>query len=136
MQSDQLFCARLRPGASRRIAIIDKHIAAFKPAKSLERLPKSCQTRLRFRIVLSETYQYAEPPNPLALLRTCCERPRSRRATEQRDELAPSSFNHLVGAGEQRWRHDEAERLGGLEVDDQFVLGRRLHRQVGGFLAL
>ena len=30
----------------------------------------------------------------------------------------------------------EAERLGGLEIDHQFVLGRRLHRQVGGLLAL
>ena len=30
----------------------------------------------------------------------------------------------------------EAERLRGLEVDHQFVLGRRLHRQVGGLLAL
>ena len=29
----------------------------------------------------------------------------------------------------------EAEGLGGLEVDHQFELGRRLHRQVGGFLA-
>ena len=28
------------------------------------------------------------------------------------------------------------ERLRGLEVDDQLVLGRRLHRQVGRFLAL
>ena len=32
-------------------------------------------------------------------------------------------------------RHVEAERLGGLEVDDQLVFGRRLHRQVGGLLA-
>ena len=30
----------------------------------------------------------------------------------------------------------EAERLGGFEIDHQFVLGRRLDRQVGGFLAL
>ena len=30
----------------------------------------------------------------------------------------------------------DAERLGGLEVDDKLVLGRRLHRQVGGLLAL
>ena len=30
----------------------------------------------------------------------------------------------------------EAERLGGLEIDHQFVLGRRLHRQVGRLLAL
>jgi hypothetical protein len=31
-------------------------------------------------------------------------------------------FNHLIGAGEQRGRHGEVERLGGLEVDYQFVL--------------
>ena len=29
----------------------------------------------------------------------------------------------------------EAERFAGLEVDHEFVLGRRLHRQVGRFLA-
>ena len=45
-------------------------------------------------------------------------------------------FDHLVGAGEQRWRHREAERLGSLEIDHQLVLGRRLHRQVGRLLAL
>ena len=33
-------------------------------------------------------------------------------------------------------RHVEAERLGGLEVDDQLELGRVLHRQVARLLAL
>jgi hypothetical protein len=46
------------------------------------------------------------------------------------------SLYHLVGAREHGRRHVEAERLGGLEVDHQLVLGRRLHRKVGRLLAL
>ena len=45
-------------------------------------------------------------------------------------------FDHLVGAGEQRRWHGEAQGLGGLEIDYQLVLGRRLHREVGGLFAL
>jgi hypothetical protein len=51
------------------------------------------------------------------------------------DIRASNSFDHLVGAAEQRRRHVEPERLGGLGVEHQLEFGRLLHRKVRGLLA-
>src|SRR5262249_51669121 len=51
-------------------------------------------------------------------------------------DIRPHSIDQFISAAEQRLRHDEAERLGGREVDYKLILGRRLHWQVGRLLAL
>src|SRR5262245_66483735 len=47
-----------------------------------------------------------------------------------------TSFDHLVGAGVQGFRHGKAERLRRLEIDHQCELGWHLYRQVSWPLTL
>src|SRR5262249_28541820 len=46
-----------------------------------------------------------------------------------------SSFEHLVGGDYEALRDGDAERLGGLLVDEDLNLRRPLDRQITGFLA-
>jgi len=43
-----------------------------------------------------------------------------------------TSLDHLVGAGEQRRRHFQANRLRHDQVNDEVELSRRLDRKIGG----
>src|SRR5262245_45944547 len=47
-----------------------------------------------------------------------------------------TSFDYLVGAGEQCWWYGEAEHPGGLLVDDELELGRLHDRQIRRLCAL
>jgi hypothetical protein len=46
-----------------------------------------------------------------------------------------NSLDHLVGEAEQRQWHGQAERLGGLEINDEGVFVALLNRQVACFRA-
>jgi hypothetical protein len=45
-------------------------------------------------------------------------------------------FDHLVGAGERRLRNSQTDCLGGFEIDDQLVFGRRLNWKIDSLLTL
>ena len=55
---------------------------------------------------------------------------------DRRGRVETRLFDDLVGAGEQRLRHGEAQRLRGLQVDGKLVMGRLFDRQIAGCGAL
>jgi hypothetical protein len=65
--------------------VVDEHIATFRPAQGVEALSECRETSLGFCVLLGVTDKHSEPPR---LLRTRSERPRCRRAAEERYELA------------------------------------------------
>src|SRR5438034_3253745 len=59
----------------------------------------------------------------------------ARSAPLVRDTRSISSLDHVIGTQQDRLRDGEAERLRGLEVDDEAEPRRLLERQIGGLLA-
>jgi len=68
----------------------DADIATFNPVERRQPLLKGPDARLTFRIVLCDHLDEPNPSHTIDLLRLRRERPRSGRAAEERDELAPS----------------------------------------------
>jgi hypothetical protein len=66
-----------------------------------------------------------DPQRPLPA-RLRCNAAREGKAISMLDQL----LDHLVGGSEQCLRYSEAERLGGLEVEDKIELGWLLHWNV------
>ena len=56
--------------------------------------------------------------------------------SEQRAAEKGFSFGHLVGAGEQAFRHGQSERFGGLEVDSQFELRWLLNGKISRLVSI
>src|SRR5262249_33571758 len=80
-------------GIGVRIAIFDQDVAAGRPSELPEPLPEILKITLCAGIAGGDPRQSRDPPHPL-LLRARRERPRGRRAAEQRDELA--AFHHSI----------------------------------------
>src|SRR6266568_7505525 len=81
-------------------AILHRNIAALYPTQPPKSLPKRNDTRLCFWIAFSIDQHHADAPHALGLLRIRCKRPRSRRAADKQDELAPPHcFPRGLGQG-------------------------------------
>ena len=70
-------------------AIIDLQVSADCPAQLLETLREHRTPDLCLRVARNKRHQHADAPHPVGLLGPRRKRPRSRRATEKRDEVAP-----------------------------------------------
>jgi hypothetical protein len=67
-------------------------------------------------LVLLTSEERRTRPHMASALRCSDKRPKPRGRPD-------ASFNDLVGAGEHRWRHGEAECLGGPQIEHQFECG-------------
>src|SRR5262245_29694816 len=100
------------------------HKRTFAVQKAMSALPLIATAKADFR----------ERSCPLYSRKRTCAVRSSMSAKGQKRTLR--LLDDLVGRGKQRLRNGQADRLRGLEIDNQLILGRRLHRHVGWLLAL
>jgi hypothetical protein len=135
-----------------RIAALNDEVAALR----ISQLPKAIEHR-----VVESLVSLGDKPHPPSLARLLSARsewPGSHGATDKGNEIASShdalgkhrgcwgsmrlmrrsktsSFDHLIGTGEECRRQRQSDRLRGLEVGDELKRRGLLHRQVGGLRA-
>jgi len=128
-------------------AVIDENLGGHGPAESPRKDPKSYRRTGQITMSCSRG-----PVGGLAqqAVTGLIETPHRMSALPPKADIGTQSWNvrfvpkahidllidHLVGAGKQcRW-HRDAESLGGLKIDGQFILGWCLHRHLGRLFAL
>src|SRR5262249_50048500 len=77
-----------RLGVEPHPAVVELNVATLRPSELLKPLAECGEECLIFGVVLGRRHQHADSPHAAAPLRARRERPRRRRAAEQRDELA------------------------------------------------
>src|SRR5262249_40272061 len=80
-------------GVGRGPAGLDTQVLPDAPAQYGQPLQERSEAGLPYRIIGKCREEHADAPYPLALLRPRHERPRRRRAAEQRDEFAPGAHS-------------------------------------------
>jgi hypothetical protein len=76
----------------------------------------------------------SRPMSALGHKRTCAVQETMSAKGQKQTSLA--LFDHLIGSRKQFVWDGESERLGSLEIDDQLILCRHLHWEIGRLLAL
>src|SRR5262245_43351717 len=89
-------------GIARGPARIDPHVATLDPSELVKSLAECGYEALILRIGFGGRHQDADLAHTFALLRPRPERPRRRRAAEQRDERAPVDHSMTSPASESR----------------------------------
>src|SRR5262249_44394542 len=97
-------------------ARIDPYVATYSPTQQSQPLMERCEASLEYRIACGCGQEHADPPHAPVLLGSRYERPRRRRAAEQRDELAPPHHSITSSA--------RAGRVGGIWGPSAFAVLR------------